>query len=79
MPPTEAIKIGAIALFGENYGDEVRVVSMGKNTNLDKKACSIELCGGTHVNSTAEVGKIRLGKVEKKGKRNRRVNIELGD
>ena len=60
MTPTEAIKIGAIALFGEKYGDEVRVVSMGKSTNLDKKAWSIELCGGTHVKNTSEISSFKI-------------------
>ena len=60
MTPSEAIKIGAIALFGERYGDEVRVVSMGKSTNLDKKAWSIELCGGTHVKNTSEISSFKI-------------------
>jgi misacylated tRNA(Ala) deacylase len=39
----------------------------------------LQPCGGTHLKSTAEVGKVRIGKVEKKGRRNRRVNIHLDD
>ena len=39
----------------------------------------LQPCGGTHLKSTAEVGQVRIGKVEKKGKRNRRVNIHLDD
>ena len=50
---------------------KIRLVKIG---NID-----LQPCGGTHVNSTAEVGKIRVKKVEKKGKRNRRVSIELVD
>ena len=60
MTPSEAIKIGAIALFGEKYGDEVRVVSIGKSTNLEKKAWSIELCGGTHVKNTSEISSFKI-------------------
>ena len=46
---------------------------------LEIEGVDLQPCGGTHLRSTAEVGKVRVGKVEKKGKRNRRVNIHLDD
>jgi alanyl-tRNA synthetase len=59
MTPDDARAIGAQALFGEKYGDEVRVVSMGKaptGKGSDGKTWSIELCGGTHVRQTGDIG-----------------------
>ena len=62
MAVDDAIEAGAMALFGEKYGDEVRVVSMGKATRGEKarKTYSLELCGGTHVANTGEIGLIRV-------------------
>ncbi len=57
MTPKEAVKMGALALFGEKYGEEVRVVFMGKEKN---GFFSTELCGGTHVKNTKEVGKFKV-------------------
>ncbi|MGB3390468.1 MAG: alanine--tRNA ligase, partial [Pseudaminobacter sp.] len=62
MSVDDAIAEGAMALFGEKYGDEVRVVSMGTALHGDKqgKPYSVELCGGTHVNATGDIGLVRL-------------------
>ena len=57
MTAEEGIEQGAMALFGEKYGDEVRVVFMGEEGN---KYFSTELCGGTHVKNTGEVGKFKV-------------------
>ena len=51
----------------------------GKVRLLEIEGVDLQPCGGTHLKSTAEVGRVRIGKVEKKGKRNRRVNIHLDD
>ncbi len=59
MTPDDARELGAQALFGEKYGDEVRVVSMGKaptGKGSDGETWSIELCGGTHVRQTGDIG-----------------------
>ncbi len=61
MSVDAAIAEGAMALFGEKYGDEVRVVSMGRNSSEDNRPIySLELCGGTHVQRTGDIGIIKI-------------------
>ncbi len=62
MAVDDAIEMGAMALFGEKYGEEVRVVSMGTALRGDKagKTYSLELCGGTHVANTGEIGLVHI-------------------
>jgi alanyl-tRNA synthetase len=57
MTPKEAIEKGALAMFGEKYGDEVRVLSMG---NENGGYFSTELCGGTHIKNTKDIGKFKI-------------------
>ncbi|NOT41099.1 MAG: alanine--tRNA ligase [Alphaproteobacteria bacterium] len=57
MTPEKAIEQGAMALFGEKYGDEVRVLSMGTDAG---KTYSVELCGGTHVRRLGDIGLLKI-------------------
>ncbi|HSM97013.1 MAG TPA: alanine--tRNA ligase [Rhizomicrobium sp.] len=56
MPTDQAIKAGAEALFGEKYGDEVRVLTMGDDADASNKSYSVEVCGGTHVRRLGDIG-----------------------
>ncbi len=61
MTPDAAIELGALALFGEKYGDEVRVVQMGGVADDNsRKAWSVELCGGTHVGRTGDISLLKI-------------------
>jgi alanyl-tRNA synthetase len=63
MSPEKAVEAGALALFGEKYGDEVRVVAMGAEADVHGHALrpfSVELCGGTHVRRTGDIGFFKI-------------------
>ncbi len=83
MSVDEAIEAGAMALFGEKYGDEVRVVSMGVQpggtAGGNKQTYSMELCGGTHVSRTGDIGLIRLVTESATAAGVRRIEALAGD
>ncbi|MDL2405684.1 alanine--tRNA ligase [Rhizobium calliandrae] len=81
MSVDDAIAEGAMALFGEKYGDEVRVVSMGQGVRGEKtgKPYSVELCGGTHVSATGQIGLIRILGESAVGAGVRRIEAVTGD
>ncbi len=78
MAVDDAISSGARALFGEKYGDEVRVVAMGQGSG-NEMGWSIELCGGTHVKRTGDIGLISIISESAVGAGLRRVEALTGD
>jgi alanyl-tRNA synthetase len=81
MGVEDAVASGARALFGEKYGDEVRVVSMGTNRDGTEagRAFSIELCGGTHVGRTGDIGLIAILQESAVGAGVRRIEAATGE
>jgi alanyl-tRNA synthetase len=79
MAIEEARKLGAMALFGEKYGDQVRVVAIGsENESTVKDAFSREFCGGTHVANTGEIGSFKVTKEESISAGVRRITALAG-
>jgi alanyl-tRNA synthetase len=81
MTPDAAVSAGALALFGEKYGDEVRVVSMGEADDPEAASArpfSVELCGGTHVRRTGDIGLFKIASESAVAAGVRRVEVLTG-
>ena len=79
MTPDEAIEAGALALFGEKYGEEVRVLSMGLGREEnDDAAYSVELCGGTHVRRLGDIGLLKISQEGAVASGVRRIEARTG-
>ncbi|MEE4210043.1 MAG: alanine--tRNA ligase, partial [Parvularcula sp.] len=78
MSPDDAVEAGALALFGEKYGDEVRVLSMGRKGGSGREF-SVELCGGTHVKATGDIGIFRIISESAVSSGVRRIEALTGD
>ncbi|MEB3414660.1 alanine--tRNA ligase [Alteriqipengyuania sp. WL0013] len=78
MSPDDAVNAGALALFGEKYGDEVRVLSMGRPGG-DGRNYSVELCGGTHVRATGDIALFRIVSESAVSSGVRRIEALTGD
>ncbi len=77
LPYKKAVEQGAMALFGEKYEEEVRVVSMGKAE--DNSIFSMELCGGTHVNQTGDINNLKITKQSSVSSGVRRIEVLSGE
>ena len=78
MSPEDAVEAGALALFGEKYGEEVRVLSMGRSGATGRNY-SVELCGGTHVKATGDIGLFRIISESAVSSGVRRIEALTGD